>query len=364
MKKLYTLLIALLAINSVMAQGCLPEGITFTTQEQIDNFQTNYPGCTEIEGNVIIRGDNITNLQGLKKLNTIGGSLRFGIYAGSGNPRLKNIAGLDSLIALGGDLAFYNNDSLVNFFGLESLKIFSGNIWIHFNNSLKNLDGLSNVTTIGYYLSIANNSSLTNLSGLENLISINGDLQIAANPALIDLSSLINLSLLTGTILIYDNLNLESLQGLNTINKDSVDYIQIKNNSKLNECEVEFLCNYLYTGNISFEIKDNSIGCNNKLEIEEKCAIGFYEILKNNLIIFPNPSSSRFTIQFSLEKEEQVKLLVLNNLGQVVATLANETLSEGQHELNWNAEEMPAGVYFYNIQIGNQAGTGKMVLMK
>ena len=38
--------------------------------------------------------------------------------------------------------------------------------------------------------------------------------------------------------------------------------------------------------------------------------------------------------------------------------VANKTLSEGQHELNWNAVAMPAGVYFYNIQIGKQAGTG------
>jgi hypothetical protein len=47
---------------------CLPEGINFTTQAQIDNFQTNYPGCTEIEGDVLILGSNITNLTGLSVL--------------------------------------------------------------------------------------------------------------------------------------------------------------------------------------------------------------------------------------------------------------------------------------------------------
>jgi hypothetical protein len=30
----------------IIAQGCLPDGISFTTQSQIDNFQTNYRGCT------------------------------------------------------------------------------------------------------------------------------------------------------------------------------------------------------------------------------------------------------------------------------------------------------------------------------
>lgn len=57
------------------AQSCLPDGITFSTQEQIDNFQINYPGCTEIEGGVIIEGDGITNLDGLNVINSIGAYL-------------------------------------------------------------------------------------------------------------------------------------------------------------------------------------------------------------------------------------------------------------------------------------------------
>jgi len=39
---------------SVYPQSCLPEGIIFETQFQIDSFQINYPGCTEIEGIVKI----------------------------------------------------------------------------------------------------------------------------------------------------------------------------------------------------------------------------------------------------------------------------------------------------------------------
>lgn len=80
--------------------------------------------------------------------------------------------------------------------------------------------------------------------------------------------------------------------------------------------------------------------------------------------IFPNPSTSNFTIQFTLENKEQVKLAVMNNMGQVVEIITNETVQPGKHELYWSAEGMPAGVYFYNIQIGKQAGTGKLVLMK
>jgi len=75
------LVIALLTIHCSLftahsfSQPCLPSGITFSTQEQIDNFQTNYPNCTEIEGDVIIEGNDITNLDGLSVLTAIGGFL-------------------------------------------------------------------------------------------------------------------------------------------------------------------------------------------------------------------------------------------------------------------------------------------------
>jgi len=72
-----TLHVSLFTFHS-FSQPCLPEGITFTTQAQIDSFQINYPNCTEIEGDVEINGDDITNLNGLNVLTSIGGYLFIG----------------------------------------------------------------------------------------------------------------------------------------------------------------------------------------------------------------------------------------------------------------------------------------------
>ncbi len=70
MKNLTILIFALLFANiTAISQPCLPEGIEFSSQEEIDNFQTNYPNCTEIEGSVSIAGDDITNLDGLNVFN-------------------------------------------------------------------------------------------------------------------------------------------------------------------------------------------------------------------------------------------------------------------------------------------------------
>ena len=96
----FTLLIVLTLVFQVsLLSQCLPEGITFTTQTEINNFQTNYPGCSLIEGNVFIQGSDINNLAGLDSLISIEGNLVIE------NTVLDNLAGLDSLISVGGSLS-------------------------------------------------------------------------------------------------------------------------------------------------------------------------------------------------------------------------------------------------------------------
>ncbi|MFZ1704852.1 MAG: hypothetical protein WAT79_10940, partial [Saprospiraceae bacterium] len=57
---LLMLLTCLAAKNTLLSQNCIPIAIVFSTQSEVDNFPTNYPGCTTIDGNVGITGNNIT----------------------------------------------------------------------------------------------------------------------------------------------------------------------------------------------------------------------------------------------------------------------------------------------------------------
>ena len=105
MKKLSLLIILALTIQfTLSAQSCLPEGIGFYTQAEIDDFQTNYPNCTEIEGGVWITGGEISNLNGLFFLTSIGEDLLI-----SGNAALTSLAGLNNLTFLGGELLIIHN---------------------------------------------------------------------------------------------------------------------------------------------------------------------------------------------------------------------------------------------------------------
>ncbi len=51
-------------------------------------------------------------------------------------------------------------------------------------------------------------------------------------------------------------------------------------------------------------------------------------------------------------------------LGKKIETLVNEEKQTGTYELKWNADKLPSGVYFYQLQVGDFVETRKMVLLR
>ncbi|MBU1935762.1 T9SS type A sorting domain-containing protein [bacterium] len=79
---------------------------------------------------------------------------------------------------------------------------------------------------------------------------------------------------------------------------------------------------------------------------------------------YPNPFNPTTTINFDLPSREFVKLDVFNVIGQKVVTLVNESMSPGYHMVQFNAENLPSGLYFYRVQAGNWSALKKMMLIK
>ena len=228
MKKLTTLVFLSLLLSlfnlHIFSQPCLPEGITFTTQEEIDNFQTNYPGCTEIEGDVQINGDDINSLMGLDILTAFEGDLLIGdntIYPYGSNPLLTNLEGFENVADIGGSLRIFGNDTLASISGLSNLTTIGGCLQINHNYILASLTGLGNLISIGGYLSIINNAELTNIADLGNLNSIGLEsgisLWIIGNNKLTGLWGLEGLTVLEGDLRICSNSILSSIEGLENL---------------------------------------------------------------------------------------------------------------------------------------------------
>jgi len=195
MKNLSLLILILIFCQiTASSQPCLPDGIEFTTQAQIDNFQTNYPTCTEIEGDVRIIGDDISNLNGLSVLTSIWGNLYIGQWLSQGNPVLTSLTGLDNVTSIGGDVRIWSNEALTSLSGLGNVTFIGGDLSILHNHfALTSLTGLDNVTSIWRSLLIESNFALTSLTGLDNVTSIGGNLWIQWNAALSSLTGLDNI---------------------------------------------------------------------------------------------------------------------------------------------------------------------------
>lgn len=80
---------------------------------------------------------------------------------------------------------------------------------------------------------------------------------------------------------------------------------------------------------------------------------------------YPNPFNPTTAINFTLPQAAEVRLDVFNMLGQRVANLVTgQTMSAGNHTINFNAAQLSTGVYIYRLQAGGNTMTRKMTLIR
>lgn len=369
------------------SQSCLPDGITFTTQSQIDSFPINYPGCTEIGGSVEIRGGDISDLSGLSNINSIGGKLIFifchSLHSLEGleelstidsmlvfqqNYFLSNLSGLGNLSSIGTGFVILGNSSLTSFSGLEELTSVGGTIWMEENYTLNSLTGLGNLTTIGGSLMILINSALNNLHGLEGLTNIGGELYISYNGIMSDLTGLENLESIGGGIRCWSNSSLikltalyglnevggqlsirsndalSSLDGLDNISPASISELDISFNDLLSTCHVKSVCNYLASPNGTVEIYGNAVGCNGKEEVQDSCIANSVhineQVFRDIVMFYPNPCKRALNISADGYIIDEIS--IYNKLGQRVI---HEMKPANTIDVSW----LPQGLYIVEV---------------
>jgi len=80
---------------------------------------------------------------------------------------------------------------------------------------------------------------------------------------------------------------------------------------------------------------------------------------------YPNPFNPSTIIRFSLKDNGIVRLVVYNLLGEQVSELINKEMTEGIHEIEFNASNLASGVYIYKLDIENKfSSVRKMILTK
>lgn len=79
---------------------------------------------------------------------------------------------------------------------------------------------------------------------------------------------------------------------------------------------------------------------------------------------YPNPFNPSTKIRYQLPSSSFVSLKVYDVLGNEVAVLVDEFMDAGRYEVEFNADNLPSGVYFYKLKTGNFSDVKKMLLLR
>lgn len=76
------------------------------------------------------------------------------------------------------------------------------------------------------------------------------------------------------------------------------------------------------------------------------------------------PFNPTTTISYSIPKASNIKISILNSLGEEVQTLVNEYKEAGNYSARFNAANLASGIYLYQLKAGDFVTSKKMILMK
>ncbi|MDP4174652.1 MAG: M6 family metalloprotease domain-containing protein [Bacteroidota bacterium] len=117
------------------------------------------------------------------------------------------------------------------------------------------------------------------------------------------------------------------------------------------------LVNSILKKGTSLKIENSAI---EKLLIEPVGIPLAYELKQN----YPNPFNPSTTISFSLPERSRVRLIVYNQLGEMVDEIMNTQMDAGQFTIDWKPEKSSSGVYYLQMITDKFSSTKKMLYLK
>ena len=96
-----------------------------------------------------------------------------------------------------------------------------------------------------------------------------------------------------------------------------------------------------------------------KIDIDSRNPFGFV-LLQN----YPNPFNPITTISYQLPKSSFIKLAIYDVNGKLIETLVNDYKNAGYYSVEWNADKICSGIYFYRIDAGEYICVKKCLVIK
>lgn len=123
---------------------------------------------------------------------------------------------------------------------------------------------------------------------------------------------------------------------------------EIAKNSKTNGLSDDDICTF------------KKLNCPSLVPVEE------YYQSDDELMIYPNPASSQYVIEFNINPDEdKVSILLFNSLGiNILNFLDNQIFTNGKHRITVPVENLSFGKYYYQIRIGKSSEVKSIVVIR
>ncbi len=85
--------------------------------------------------------------------------------------------------------------------------------------------------------------------------------------------------------------------------------------------------------------------------------VGNFENLNNDFVVYPNPANDVITIQYSEQPKTSNRILITNQLGQIVKEFQTKSIST-----KIKLGDLPSGIYFIKLEFNNNLITKKLII--
>lgn len=103
----------------------------------------------------------------------------------------------------------------------------------------------------------------------------------------------------------------------------------------------------------------------NHIHVDDSILVGIKPVIANTFQLFqnyPNPFRVTTLISYQLQEDVFVSLKIIDVQGKEVKTLVNEYQKAGYQSVQFNASNLPSGVYFYRIEAGQYSDIRKLIV--
>ncbi len=84
-------------------------------------------------------------------------------------------------------------------------------------------------------------------------------------------------------------------------------------------------------------------------------------LLNAGIKLFPNPFSEELTLHLDLKTPQHLKVSLIDLNGKTSKVLFKSRLDEGSHQMNWNLNTLPNGIYCFSIETSDKVFLKKLI---